>query len=98
LENIQGTVIIYWVFFSLQAEVTTPRDQGYGMRIMFYPISVTLSATPALLNVKSGITGLEGGQVKLSRSSSRLTQELNCIIQEKEFSLSDYFLCTLETL
>lgn len=39
-------------FFFQCAEATTPRDQGYGMRIMFYPVSMTLSSTPGLLNVR----------------------------------------------
>lgn len=37
---------------NVQAEAIAPRDQGYGMKIMCYPVSMTLSSTPALLNVR----------------------------------------------
>lgn len=50
-------------FPNVQAEATTPRDQGYGMKIMFYPISVALSSTPGLL-VRDHRAGRGSGQAE----------------------------------
>lgn len=72
--------------FSLQTESTLLWDQAHGMGIMFYPES-------GLLNIRLSL-GLQ-----VQKGSSQAEQpELDCIVQEKESPLAEYFLYTLETL
>lgn len=42
--------ILFYSFSSSQCSSRshTPRDQGYGMKVTFYPISMTLSSVPGL--------------------------------------------------
>lgn len=48
----EDTKIAFFFFFNAQVAATRPKAQGYRIRIMFYPLSMTLGSTTGLMNVR----------------------------------------------